>query len=80
MGTEIIIDMCVYKSHNVVVVQLLSHVRLFRDPVNSSLHGSSVHGIFQARILEWVVISFSKELYLFPSSVYWEGLETVTPQ
>ena len=78
MGTEI--DTCVYKSHNVVVVQLLSHVRLFRDPVSCILQGSSVHGIFQARILEWVVISFSKELYLFPSSVYWEGLETVTPQ
>ena len=25
-----------------------------------SLPGSSVHGIFQARILEWVAISFSK--------------------
>ena len=28
---------------------------------NCSLPGSSVHGILQARILEWVVISFSKE-------------------
>ena len=27
---------------------------------STSLPGSSVHGIFQARILEWVVISFSK--------------------
>ena len=27
----------------------------------SSLPGSSVHGIFQTRILEWIVISFSKE-------------------
>ena len=27
---------------------------------NSSLPGSSVHDIFQARILEWVVISFSR--------------------
>ena len=26
-----------------------------------SLPGSSVHGIFQERILEWVAISFSKE-------------------
>jgi hypothetical protein len=26
-----------------------------------SLPGSSVHGIFQARILEWVAISFSRE-------------------
>ena len=31
----------------------------FCDPVDSSLPGSSVHGIFQARILEWVVISFT---------------------
>ena len=30
------------------------------DPMNCSLQGSSVHGIFQARILEWVVISFSR--------------------
>ena len=30
------------------------------DPVNHSPPGSSVHGIFQARLLEWVAISFSK--------------------
>ena len=30
------------------------------DPMNCSLPGSSVHGIFQARILEWVAISFSR--------------------
>ena len=29
------------------------------DPMDCSLPGSSVHGIFQARILEWVAISFS---------------------
>ena len=29
------------------------------DPVDCSLPGSSVHGIFQASILEWVAISFS---------------------
>ena len=28
------------------------------DPVNCSPPGSSVHGILQARILEWVAISF----------------------
>ena len=27
--------------------------------MDCSLPGSSVHGIFQARVLEWVVISFS---------------------
>ena len=30
------------------------------DPMDSSLPGSSIHGIFQARILEWVAISFSR--------------------
>ena len=29
------------------------------DPMDCSLPGSSVHGIFQTRILEWVAISFS---------------------
>ena len=29
-------------------------------PTDCSLPGSSVHGIFQARILEWVAISFSR--------------------
>ena len=29
------------------------------DPVDCSPPGSSVHGILQARILEWVAISFS---------------------
>ena len=30
------------------------------DPVDCSPPGSTVHGIFQARILEWVAISFSR--------------------
>ena len=31
--------------------------------MDSSPPGSSVHGIFQARILEWVAISYSIKLY-----------------
>ena len=31
-----------------------------RDPMDCSLPGSSVHGIFQARVLEWVAIAFSR--------------------
>ena len=30
------------------------------DPLDCSLPGSSIHGIFQARVLEWGAISFSK--------------------
>ena len=29
------------------------------DPTDGSLPGSSVHGIFQARVLEWGAIAFS---------------------
>ena len=32
------------------------------DPMNCSPPGSSVHGIFQARVLEWVPIAFSYPL------------------
>ena len=31
------------------------------DPMDCSLPGSSVHGIFQARVLEWGAIAFSMQ-------------------
>ena len=31
------------------------------DPMDCSPPGSSVHGIFQARVLEWSAIAFSEE-------------------
>ena len=31
-----------------------------RNAMDCSLPGSSVHGIFQARVLEWVAIAFPK--------------------
>ena len=31
------------------------------DPMDCSLPGSSVHGIFQARVLEWGAIAFSND-------------------
>ena len=34
------------------------------DPMDCSLPGSSLHGIFQTRILEWVAISFSRGIFL----------------
>ena len=44
-----------------VKVKLLSRVRLFATLwMVGSPPGSSVHGILQARILEWVAISFSR--------------------
>ena len=37
------------------------------DPMDCSLTGSSVHGILQARILEWVAMPFSQGLGIFPT-------------
>ena len=46
-------------SFMVVAVWLLRHVCIC-DPTDCSPPGSSVHGILQARILEWVAISSSR--------------------
>ena len=42
------------------------------DPMDCSLLGSSIHGIFQARVLEWVAIAFSERQCreeLFPEMI-----------
>ena len=44
---------------DVCVLSQFSRVRLC-DPMHYSPPGSSVHGILQARILEWVAISYSR--------------------
>ena len=51
------IFMCLILKRKVLVAQLCSTLC---DPTDYSPPGSSVHGILQARILEWVAISFSK--------------------
>ena len=43
-----------------IVFAVLSYVPLFVTPTDYSAPGSSINGISQARILEWVAISFSK--------------------
>ena len=48
------------KIDDFVKVKSLSRVRLFVTPMDCSLPGSSVHGIFQAIVLEWIAISFSR--------------------
>ena len=56
----------------VSVLSCFSRVGLFCDPMDCSLPGSSVHGIFQARILEWLPFSTPGDL---PDS----GIEAVSP-
>ena len=49
---------CIYRKKNMVSVT--QSCLILCDPMDCSLSGSSVHGILQARILEWVATSFSK--------------------
>ena len=53
-----------------VVVYLLSCVWLFCDPMDYSPPGFSVHGISQARTLEWAAITFSRGPFNFVSVVH----------
>ena len=46
----------------VVAVLSVSHVWLFATPMDCNLQSFSVHGIFQARILEWVATFFSRSI------------------
>ena len=54
---------CSYKSHQCVSEsesEVTQSCPILWDPMDCSLLGSSIHGILQARILEWVAISFSR--------------------
>ena len=53
------LHLCV-SPHVKVKMKLFRHVQLFVTLMGCSLPGSSIHGIFQDRVLEWVVIGFSR--------------------
>ena len=52
--------------------KLLQSCPTLWDPMDCSLPGSSVHGILQARILEWVAMPFSRDSQV--NTVEEEGL------
>ena len=55
VGCHFLLQCVKVKSESEVVQPCLT----LRDPMDCSLPGSSIHGIFQARVLEWVAIAFS---------------------
>ena len=59
-------------------VKSLSRVRLC-NPMDCSLPGSSVHGIFQARVLEWGAIKGNNKLRseTLEKAYAWEGTRHV---
>ena len=57
-GSRVPIYICILKMKAKVLVA--QSCPTFCDPMDCNLPGSSVHGVSQARILEWVAISFSR--------------------
>ena len=49
------------RSHSSLCAKSLQLCPTLCDPMDCSLPGASVHGILQARILEWVAMPFSRE-------------------
>ena len=56
VGCHFLLQCIKVKSESEVTQSCLT----FRDPMDCSLPDSSVHGIFQARVLEWGAIAFSE--------------------
>ena len=55
VGCHFLLQCMKVKSESEVAQSCLT----LRDPMDFSLPGSSIHGIFQARVLEWGAIAFS---------------------
>ena len=56
VGCPFLLQCMKVKSESEVALSCLT----FSDPMDFSLPGSSIHGIFQARVLEWGAIAFSR--------------------
>ena len=55
MGCHFLLQCMKVKSESKVTQLCLT----LRDPMDCSLPGFSIHGIFQAKVLEWGAIAFS---------------------
>ena len=65
VGCHFLLQCMKVKSESEVAQSCLT----LRDPMDCSLPGSSIHGIFQARVLEWGAIAFSaKAVYMHAQS------------
>ena len=60
LESPLVLEKTPLKTFNVVAAaKSLQSCPTLCDPVDCSLPGSSIHGIFQARVLEWGAIAFS---------------------
>ena len=73
MGCHFLLQCMKVKSESEVTQSCLT----LSDPKDCSLPGSSIHGTFQARVLEWGAIAFSKYTEYIYISLYTEYMTSV---
>ena len=62
-NSDYIIWKCLFKLEDIAAAVKLRQLCLtLHDPTDCSRPGSSIHGISQARVLEWVAIAFSEDI------------------
>ena len=66
VGCQFLLKCMKVKSEN----EVTQSCPTLRDPLDCSLRGSSTHGIFQARVLEWGAIAFSRKEYIDPHKTW----------
>ena len=59
---SMLLQMALFHSFSWLKVKVAQSCLTLRDPMDCSPPGSSIHGIFQARALEWGAIAFSEFL------------------
>ena len=60
VGTVLLLGLLIFMSWGYLKVKVTQSCLTLCNPMDCSLPGFSVHGILQARTLEWVAISFSR--------------------
>ena len=60
MGCHFLLQCIKVKSES----EIVQSCPTLSDPMDCSLAGSSIHGIFQARMMGWVTISYSRGIFL----------------
>ena len=73
MGCHFLLQRMTVKSESEVAQSCLS----LHDPMDYSLPGSSIYGIFQARVLKWGAIALSKKNICFCFINYTEAFDCV---
>ena len=67
IGMQLLYNIVLVSAAAAAAAKSLQSCPILSDPMDCSLPGSSVHAIFQARVLEWGAIAFSSVSFYCPA-------------